>query len=160
MLRRFSINFALLSMALDVLAVVFSLWLARELRPFLNGLPGVESISASVIMPGILLYIFPLLWIFIYSALSIYDGRKYLRVVDEFSTLSFAMGIASVSAAGILYFSYRDFSRFLFLFFILSVYLFGLLWLALLWIYILTHAVVLVKLPPRFNRGCCAPMPT
>src|SRR5258706_16045397 len=125
MLRRFSINFALLSMALDVLAVVFSLWLARELRPFLNGLPGVESISASVIMPGILLYIFPLLWIFIYSALSIYDGRKYLRVVDEFSTLSFAMGIASVSAAGILFFLYRDVSRFLFFFFFLSVYFLG-----------------------------------
>ncbi len=143
MLRRFSINFALLSMALDVLAVVFSLWLARELRPFLNGLPGVESISASVIMPGILLYIFPLLWIFIYSALSIYDGRKYLRVVDEFSTLSFAMGIASVSAAGILYFSYRDVSRFLFLLFILSVYLLGLLWRLLVRMYFRTQAVSL-----------------
>src|SRR5258706_1682654 len=154
MLRRFSINFALLSMALDVLAVVFSLWLARELRPFLNGLPGVESISASVIMPGILLYIFPLLWIFIYSALSIYDGRKYLRVVDEFSTLSFAMGIASVSAAGILYFSYRDVLRFLFLLFILSVSLLCLLLRLLLCLLFLIPEFVLSKSSRRFCISC------
>src|SRR5258706_2573100 len=157
MLRRFSINFALLSMALDVLAVVFSLWLARELRPFLNGLPGVESISASVIMPGILLYIFPLLWIFIYSDLSIYDGRKYLRVVDEFSTLSFAMGIASVSAAGILFFLYRDVSRFLFLLFILSVYLFGLLLRLLLPMLFMMPGVSLCKSPAGFFGCCCLP---
>src|SRR5689334_1591077 len=98
MLRRFSINFALFSMTLDALTVGFGLWLATTLRPLLNDLPGVEELSGAVSIPGALYMILPLLWLFIYSMLSIYDGRKYLRVVDEFSTLSFATAIASISA--------------------------------------------------------------
>ncbi len=135
MLRRFSINFALLSMTLDGLSVIFGLWLATRLRPALNGLPGVEFISPLVTTPAPLFYLFPLLWILIYSLLSIYDGRKYLRVADEFSGLSLAMVIASVSAAGVLYFSYRDVSRFLFALSILFIYLLGLLWRALVRLY-------------------------
>jgi hypothetical protein len=36
MLRRFSINFALLSMLFDMAAVALGLWGAGALRPFLN----------------------------------------------------------------------------------------------------------------------------
>jgi len=128
MLRRFSTNFALFSMALDGLSVILSLWLAALFRPVLNQLSWIEPIPSQVIIPAALYFLFPLIWILIYSALSIYDGRKYLRVMDEFSMLSLAMLIASVSAAGILYFSYRDVSRALFLTFILFVYLICLVW--------------------------------
>ncbi len=78
---------------------------------------------------------FPLIWVLIYSALSIYDGRKYLRAMDEFSALSFAVLIAAVSSAGILYFSYRNVSRALFLIFILLAYLACLVWRILARIY-------------------------
>src|SRR5690349_7578276 len=128
MLRRFSINFALFSMTLDALTVGFALWLAAALRPLLNDLPGVETLVGTVSVPRALYLILPLLWLLIYSMLSIYDGRKFLRVVDEFSTLSFATSIASISAAGILYLSYRDVSRFLFLIFVVFVYLGSLTW--------------------------------
>ena len=128
MLRRFSVNFALFSMALDGLSVILSLWMAAFFRPALNRFDWVETIPSRVVVPLVLYVLFPLIWVVVYSALSIYDGRKYLRAMDEFAMLSLAMLIASVSAAGILYFSYRDVSRALFLIFIFLVYLFCLVW--------------------------------
>jgi exopolysaccharide biosynthesis polyprenyl glycosylphosphotransferase len=128
MLRRFSTNFALFSMALDGLFVMLSLWMAALFRPALNTLEWITPIPVEVVIPAPLYALFPLVWVLIYSVLSIYDGRKYLRAMDEFSMLSLAMLIASVSAAGILYFSYRDVSRALFLVFILLVYLTSLVW--------------------------------
>jgi exopolysaccharide biosynthesis polyprenyl glycosylphosphotransferase len=128
MLRRFSVNFALFSMALDGLSVVLSLWMAAFFRPALNRFDWVETIPSRIVVPLVLYVLFPLIWVVVYSALSIYDGRKYLRAMDEFAMLSLAMLIASVSAAGILYFSYRDVSRAMFLVFILLVYLFCLVW--------------------------------
>ncbi len=115
-------------MALDSLSVILSLWLAAFFRPSLNKIDWIEPIPSQVVIPVTLYILFPLIWILIYSALSIYDGRKYLRAMDEFAVLSLAMLIASVSAAGILYFSYRDVSRALFLVFILLAYLTCLVW--------------------------------
>src|SRR3972149_2104226 len=116
MLRRFSTNFALFSMFLDGSLVILSLWVATQLRPALNRFPGIEFIPSPVVTPYPLYILFPLLWVIILSVFSIYDGRKYLRVVDEFTALSLAMVFASISAAGILYGSFRDVSRALFLF--------------------------------------------
>jgi exopolysaccharide biosynthesis polyprenyl glycosylphosphotransferase len=82
-----------------------------------------------------LFILFPLIWVLIFSSLSIYDGRKFLKVADELAALALATVIASVSSAGILYFSYRDVSRALFVVFILSVFLICLLWRALARIY-------------------------
>jgi exopolysaccharide biosynthesis polyprenyl glycosylphosphotransferase len=135
MLRRFSVNFALFSMALDGLSVMLSLWMATFFRPTLNKFDWIEPIPSQVVIPMVLYILFPLIWVVIFSALSIYDGRKYLRVMDEFAMLSLAMLIASVSTAGILYFSYRDVSRALFIVFILLVYLFCLVWRILARIY-------------------------
>ena len=139
MLRRFSVNFALFSMALDGLAVLASLWVAALFRPALNTLNWIAPIPIQVVIPAPLYALFPLIWVMIYSALSIYDGRKYLRAMDEFAALSLAMLIASVSAAGILYFSYRDTSRALFLVFILLVYLTCLVWRILARLYFRTQ---------------------
>jgi exopolysaccharide biosynthesis polyprenyl glycosylphosphotransferase len=147
MLRRFSTNFALFSMALDGLAVTSSLWMAALFRPALNNLDWIAPIPQQVVIPVLLYALFPLIWILIYSALSIYDGRKYLRAMDEFAVLSLAMLIASVSAAGILYFSYRDLSRALFVVFILLVYLACLVWRIVARIYFRTQ-----KMSPSMMR--------
>jgi exopolysaccharide biosynthesis polyprenyl glycosylphosphotransferase len=140
-LRRFSINFALFSMLLDGSLVVLSLQLAAWLRPLLSALPGIAPIPTPLIVAASLHLIFPVIWILVYSTLSIYDGRKYLRAVDEFATLSLGTLIASVSAAGILYFSYREVSRAQFLAFIAIVYAFHLLWRMLVRYYFRTQNV-------------------
>jgi exopolysaccharide biosynthesis polyprenyl glycosylphosphotransferase len=128
MLRRFSINFALFSMFLDVACVAFALWFSATVRPLLNSLAFIESTPGPVLVPFALYFLFPAIWLLIYLTLSIYDGKKYLRVVDEFGSLTLGMLIASVSSAGILYFSYREVSRALFTVFILLAYFLSLGW--------------------------------
>jgi exopolysaccharide biosynthesis polyprenyl glycosylphosphotransferase len=59
---------------------------------------------------------------------SVYDGRRNLRVVNEFGSLTLGVILASVAGAGVLYFAFRDLSRFLFLFFALLAYFFMLTW--------------------------------
>ena len=115
-------------MILDGIVVAVSLWLATLIRPALNNISGIEFISSPVLSPPALYFIFPFTWVTVFASLSIYDGRKYLRVADEFTALSLAMLLASVSAAGVLYLSFRDVSRALFAAFILIVYLSCLAW--------------------------------
>lgn len=115
-------------MLLDGVMAAFSLWFAAWLRPFLNGFSVVAAVPAPVIVPAFLYIVFPSVWILVYSTLSIYDGRKYLRIVDEFAALSLGALIASISAAGVLYFSYRQVSRAQFLVFILAAYLLHFSW--------------------------------
>ena len=79
-------------------------------------------------MPALLYLFFPLIWGLVFSVFSLYDGKKYLRVVDEFAALTMATFIASISAAGILYLSYRQVSRALFVFFVALVYVLFLAW--------------------------------
>ncbi|OGN75975.1 MAG: hypothetical protein A2X25_02205 [Chloroflexi bacterium GWB2_49_20] len=131
MLRRFSINFAIFSMLLDAFWVVTGLKMAEFLRPFLDGLPYVKPIQEQIHLPASIYISFALIWMGLLSAFAIYDGRKYLRVVDEYAMLTAASLIASISMAGILYLSYRTISRALFLLFVLIVYFLFLGWRAI-----------------------------
>jgi FlaA1/EpsC-like NDP-sugar epimerase len=128
MLRRFSINFAIFSMVLDAFWVVVGLKAAELLRPLLDGLPFLKSIEEQVDLPPGIFIIFALIWVGIFSAFAIYDGRKFLRAVDEYAMLTLASLIAAGAMAGFLYLSYRQISRALFLIFVLIVYLLFLAW--------------------------------
>ncbi|NMB55683.1 MAG: sugar transferase [Leptolinea sp.] len=128
MLRRFSTNFALFSIFLDGFSVVLSLRLSVLLRPLLNQFDIFEKVIVTVPFPYQLYVFFPTIWLLIFVVLSIYDGKKYLRVVDEFSAVSLAVFIASISSAGVLYFSLRQVSRALFLLFVLFAYFMLILW--------------------------------
>ena len=128
MLRRFSINFALFSMLLDGLSVMVGLWLSAAMRPLLNALSFIRIIEEPIVVPFSLYLLFSFVWVVIFSALSIYDGRKFMRAADELAALFLASLIASISSAGILYFSFRDISRALFLVFVTLTFLLCLLW--------------------------------
>lgn len=145
MLRRFSINFALFSMLLDGLTVVFGLWLSAALRPAMSDFDWLMPIPGEVSIPGPLYIVFPLLWVMVFGAAAIYDGRKYLRVMDEFSTLSLASLLTSIAAAGVLYFSYREVSRALFVLFVMLVYLLCLGWRVLARLYFRRQPVTASK---------------
>lgn len=79
-------------------------------------------------VPPVLYILFPSLWVMVFATLSIYDGRKFLRAADELAALFLATLIASVSAAGIVYFSFRDVSRALYLIFVATSFLACLTW--------------------------------
>ena len=128
MLRRFSIDFALLSIGLDMVCVDIALGLATWLRPRLNTLSFVTFIPEPVVTPVALYIIFPILWVIVLSLLSLYDSKRNLSLSKEITNLTLGTILAAVTLAGTLYLSYRDVSRVLFLNFLLFGYLFMLLW--------------------------------
>ncbi len=64
----------------------------------------------------------------IYSAASLYDGKKYLRVSNELAGLTISSLIATICLAGILFLTYRDTSRAFFLSFAGLSFLLCLAW--------------------------------
>lgn len=128
MFRRFSVNFALLSMAIDAAFIVISLAVSTWLRPFLAFLPFAAHYPEYVATPWVLYPIFASEWIAIMLLFSVYDGRKNLREVDEFTSLTLASALATVAMAGTLYLTYRDVSRLLYLLYVLMAYSFMLGW--------------------------------
>jgi exopolysaccharide biosynthesis polyprenyl glycosylphosphotransferase len=115
-------------MLLDILSVALCLWFSAVIRPALNQLVFIKTVLEPASVPRPLYILFPILWVLIFSALSIYDGRKFLRAADEMAALFLATFIASISAAGILYFSYRSVSRALYVVFITTTFLLCLFW--------------------------------
>ena len=128
MLRRFSVNFALFSMLLDGLSTALGLFLSETLRPLLNSWTFIKEVEDILLVPSALYFLFPLVWVVIFASLSIYDGRKFLRAADELAALFLSTFIASISSAGILYFSYREVSRALFVLFVFIAFLLCFAW--------------------------------
>ncbi len=115
MFRRFSVNFAIFSILLDAALVAAALHISVQLRaPLNNALSFIKPIDP-VELPWGLYLLFPALWVGLLLNFSVYDGRKNFRIVDELGSLTLGSLLATVSLAGILYFTYRDVSRFLFL---------------------------------------------
>lgn len=131
MLRRFSANFAVLSIFLDAALVALALWISSALRMAFSGLSFVKEIPDPVTLPIELYVLFPIVWVAVLMLFAVYDGRKHFRVADEFGSLTFAALLAAVAMAGVLYFTYRDVSRFLFLFFVLLGFVLMLSWRAI-----------------------------
>ncbi len=117
MLRRFSLGFALLSILLDAVLVAISLHASALIRPSLNPLAFIAYLPGPVELPGLVYMLAPLVFVGVFLLLGLYDGRKNYRVVDELSLLLLGSILAGVSLAGVLYLSYREVSRALYLVF-------------------------------------------
>lgn len=123
MIRRFSVNFAILSMVLDAVMVSLALLAATYLRPNLAFLPFAADYPDLIPTPLILYPLFATVWVAINLLFDVYNGKRVLTPVDEFIRLSLAALLASVALAGTLYLSFREVSRLLFIAFVLFAYL-------------------------------------
>jgi exopolysaccharide biosynthesis polyprenyl glycosylphosphotransferase len=128
MFRRFSANFAIFSILLDAMMIALALYVSSYLRVDISVLPVVQEVGEPVRLPWILYLVLPGLWVGILVLFSVYDGRKNLRVVDELGSLTLGSILATISMAGILYLTFRDISRFLFIFFAVEAYMMLVLW--------------------------------
>jgi len=128
MLRRFSVDFTIFAIVLDAVLISLSLAIATHFRPALSSLPFVARIPPSLETPFVLFPIFSLLWVIVLLLFSVYDRRRNLHVGDELASLTAGSLLAAISLAGILYLSYRDVSRVLFLIFFALAYLLLLSW--------------------------------
>ena len=128
MLRRFSVDFTIFAACLDAVLITLSLGVTTHFRPALSSLPFVANIPPPLRTPLVLYPIFSLLWVIVLFLFSVYDSRRNLHVGDEMASLTAGSLLAAISMAGILYLSYRDVSRLLFVLFFLLAYLFLLSW--------------------------------
>jgi exopolysaccharide biosynthesis polyprenyl glycosylphosphotransferase len=121
MVRRFSVDFTLFSIFLDTSLVVISLALATVVRPLLNNLPFIKEMFGGQAFPSSLYLVFPFIWVFLLLISSVYNQGRNLRFIDELAALLLGSLLAGVALAGVLYFSFRNFSRALFFcFFIIT----------------------------------------
>lgn len=128
MFRRYSVNFALFSMGVDAALVCTVLAASTQMRPLLDFLPFVAHYPEYIPTPWLVYPVFAIEWVAISLLFSVYDGRRNLRAVDEFTHLTLASLLATVALAGTLYLSYRMVSRLLFLLFASLTYLSMLGW--------------------------------
>jgi exopolysaccharide biosynthesis polyprenyl glycosylphosphotransferase len=122
MFRRFSVDFAVLSIFLDGCLIAFALWIAKEIRPFLSQFSFAREIPYPIVIPLWLFILFASLWVVILMVFAVYDGRKNVRWGDLWMRLTSGSLLAMVAQAGVLYLTLRDISRLLFITFILIAY--------------------------------------
>jgi len=95
-----------------------SLSAATWIRPSLNQFEFAQVVPAAAeLIPWPVYPLFSLIWVGVLMIFSVYDGRKNIRAVDEFSSLMLGTILAGIASAGFLYLSFRDVSRMLFLVF-------------------------------------------
>jgi exopolysaccharide biosynthesis polyprenyl glycosylphosphotransferase len=106
-------------MLMDAAWVVFSLSFVAAIRPILSLLDFVAIIPPPYTLPWIIYLIFPAVWVTIFSLFSIYDSQKFTQFSDEIPRLIMGSLVSSMCLAGILFLTFRDVSRFMFILFTL-----------------------------------------
>jgi len=117
MFRRDSVNYVALSIGLDILAVMLALVVAQELRTML---PMILTPYEFAEVPAALFVIAPLLWLVAAFTLAVYNPRRSYRFLDEVQTVVVAVLVALLLLAGTLYFSFRDVSRMMIVYYCLT----------------------------------------
>jgi exopolysaccharide biosynthesis polyprenyl glycosylphosphotransferase len=114
MIRRFSVDFAILTMIVDGIVIAASLRLAVLIRPELDEFTRFAREVRVINIDPALYPIFSVTWILVLLLFSVYDTRKNFRFANEMTNLTLGSFLASVSLAGMLYLSFREISRALF----------------------------------------------
>ncbi len=122
MLRRYSVNFELFSILLDIVAVTFALFVSIPMRPSLENLIPFINSAGEHALPTAYYIVFPSVWIYLNLGLSLYDGRSNVRFFDELYKLVLSALLATVSLAGLLFFISLSLSHSLFITFILIAF--------------------------------------
>jgi exopolysaccharide biosynthesis polyprenyl glycosylphosphotransferase len=127
MFKRFHTDFAVFSIVLDTCLIALALVASVTLRPSLPPVPFSQPLS-EVHLPGWLYVLVPLLWTTVFFLTSVYDPKHTYKVVEEFQRVTIATGFSALSLAGLLFLSFRDFSRWLFVLFVSLALVFLLSW--------------------------------
>jgi exopolysaccharide biosynthesis polyprenyl glycosylphosphotransferase len=119
MTHRNSENYAIFSMMMDATWILFSLAFITTIRPALSYFSFFAVIPPPYNLPWILYIIFPLIWVGILTILAAYDTERNPSINNVLAIVTLSSFISGVFLAGVLYLTYRDTSRFLFLLFFL-----------------------------------------
>ena len=136
MFRRYSTNYIILSILIDGIFIVLSLYSAAYLRPFFNEMKFVKEMVDPIELQLGVYVISLVVWIGIYYYSSVYDIHNNASFFQEFSNLVIASSLGALILAGIMYLTYRNVSRLLFLLFVLQVIMVTFIWRLVPWILI------------------------
>ena len=111
-------NFVIFAFISDLTLTLLALHLAYLARLTLPW--GVTLTAADVTFTPALYLIVAAIWSLVFFLLNVYDARHTLRAVDELQSLLLAISLAAFVFAGVLYLSYRDLPRLLFVYFVIA----------------------------------------
>ncbi len=114
MLKQFGVNYALFSLTLDLGLTNGALILAGQLR---RVLPWGRVYGPETHISPVLHLAVTLIWLLTFVILSVYDPKRNYKAVDEFQSITMATSFSALLFAGLLYLSYRETSRLLFVYF-------------------------------------------
>jgi FlaA1/EpsC-like NDP-sugar epimerase len=126
MLRRFSVNYAVFTMVLDMGITLFTLSFSVSLRTKLPEVPLLVHVP-EMTLPLWVYLIVPVLWVSVFLVSSVYDPERTYKIVDELQSVSLASLLAALMCAGLFYLTFREFSRWLFISFVFlnTIFLLG-----------------------------------
>jgi exopolysaccharide biosynthesis polyprenyl glycosylphosphotransferase len=114
MFKPFSLNFTIRALILDIVLILSAMAAAVALR---ETLPYGPELSHLNLIRNYIYLAAVLIWTFVAIILSVYDPRRTLRAVDEFQQVILALIISGLCLSGFIFFSFKDMSRYLFLYF-------------------------------------------
>jgi exopolysaccharide biosynthesis polyprenyl glycosylphosphotransferase len=117
MFKRFSTSFMVFLFITDLILTECALYVASLLR---YNLPYGDRVPWEIARVPLQVYgLVILIWAVVFMVLSLYNPNRVFRAIDEFPLVILATTLAAFSLAGILYLTYRDIPRYLFLYFYL-----------------------------------------
>lgn len=126
MFRRFSVNYAVFTMGLDLVITFFTIILSVSIRPILPDIPLLIRVP-QITLPLWVYFVIPLLWVSVFLVASVYDPERTYKIVDELQAVSLASLLAALLCAGLFFLTFREFSRWLFVSFVFfnTIFLLG-----------------------------------
>jgi exopolysaccharide biosynthesis polyprenyl glycosylphosphotransferase len=117
MLRRFGVNYAIFSIGIDILLTCLALFAAIRLVAYIP--PHLTNLRGpAIVMPYIYLVV-PVLWGLTFLVLSVYDPKRIYKMMDELQIVFIATVASALLFAGLLFLAHRDFSRWVFILFVI-----------------------------------------
>lgn len=116
MLRRFGVNFAIISIVVDIVLTLVALLLATGLIGLLPTTPTPSELQTAI--PPYMYLVVPVLWGITFLVASVYDPKRIYRAMDELQIVTVATVVSALLFAGLLYLTQRDFPRWLFVTFV------------------------------------------
>jgi len=117
MFKRFSTSYMVFLYIMDLVLTGAALYAASLLRfrlPYGDRVPW-EMARVPLPVYGLV----ALIWTLIFMVLSLYNPNRVFRAIDEFQLVFLGTTLAGLTLAGILYLTFREIPRYLFLYFVL-----------------------------------------
>lgn len=126
MLRRFGVNYAIFSMAFDILLTCLALYLATRLVPHIPR--HLTNLRGPAIVLPYIYFVVPILWGVTFLILSVYDPKRIYKLMAELQIVAIATLASALLFAGLLFLVDREFSRWVFVLFATLDFIFLIGW--------------------------------